>query len=346
MRIGLIDIDILNKAKKNNLNVDLMKLGAYYEKNGHQVEVLHERNDIFDYDMLCVFSVINNVPKHILTHPNISMYGEYFTNKIYVPFNNDEINYEEVNYKIYDNFLRYEFISKRLSEKELQKIKKIKWARLFPNDKPINVYDLLTGEPVQLVDTYIFDKENWREVVKKLAIYSSKITFSRPQIIRNQKDFDDFVFLLNYNFVGCKGMILINDYNNFKDFIIKNQSFIKEHPTRFIYSLAYDYNNLYTEMFYLEEIENTFNKLKLLNRLGITVYETNMICYSDKSLTIGVFNALYIWSLTSNSNSMNFFRFFHAKYKNQPHLIDYFTKFINKYPKYRKLFNHTINEEE
>ena len=55
MRIGLVDIDLLIQPNSKILNVELMKLGAYYEELGHQVEVLHPKSYIYDYDKLCIF---------------------------------------------------------------------------------------------------------------------------------------------------------------------------------------------------------------------------------------------------------------------------------------------------
>lgn len=346
MKIGLVDADMLANPRTNQPKVDLMKLGVYYQKNGHQVETLHEKSIPYDYDMLCIFSDHHNIQPKFLKHPNINMYGEYFTNKNYVPFNNKEIDYEKANYKIYDNLLRYDFLSKKIDEQRIQKIKNTKWVRLFPEKNSIDIYELLTGEYIQLADTYIFDKNNWREVVKKLAIYAPRISFSRPQIIKNQDDFDDFMFLNKYKFSNCKGLILTNNFSDFKKLIIDNQEQIKNNATKFIYNIAYDCNNFYNEMFYLEEIENNFNKAKLLSKLGIVVTNLDMICYSNKPLTLSIYNTFYMWMNSSICSSMNFYRYYYFRYKKYPHLIKYFNDFINKYPKYSKLFSCSINEEE
>lgn len=346
MKIGLIDMDMLINPRTNQPKVDLMKLGVYYQKYGHQVEVLHERSDPFDYDMLCIFSECHNILPKFLKHPNINMYGGYYNNKIYVPFDNEEIDYEKANYKIYDNLLRYDFLAKRIDEKRLQKIKNTKWVRLYPNNQAVNIYELLTGEYIQLADNYFFDKEGWREIVKKLAIYAPRISFSRPLIIKNQKDFDDFTFINQYEFTNCKGLILTNTYQEFEKLILDNQEYLKNNNSKFIYGIAYDCNNFYSEMFYLEEIENSFKKAKLLSKLGIIINNVDMICYSTKPLTLSIYNTLYMWLNGNTCNSMSFYRYYYLRYKKQSHLIQFFNNFIMKFPKYRELFSQTINEEE
>lgn len=345
MKIGLVDVDMLESPKTNQPKVDLMKLGVYYRKKGHQVETLHNKSVPYDYDMLCIFSNNHVVPSKFLKHPNVNMYGEYFTNRFFVPFGNKEIDYEEADYKIYDNLLRHDFLEKTINEKRVQKIKETKWIRLYPNEEPIDIYTILTGDYVQLADIYFFDKPNWRELVKKLAIYAPKISFSRSLIIRNQEDFDNFKILASYGFVNCKAVILAN-YNNFKTLVIDNQEFIRNNDTKFVYNIAYDPNNLYGEMFYLEELENIFNKAKLLSKLGIVVGETDMICYSTKPLTFSIYNTLYMWFRSAVNISMPFYRYYCYKYYKYPHLVEYFKNFVAKYPKYKKLFRTNINEEE
>lgn len=346
MKIGLIDMDMIINPRTNEPKVDLMKLGVYYQKYGHQVEVLHERSDPFDYDMLCVFSECHNILPKFLKHPNINMYGGYYNNKLHVPFNNDEIDYEKANYKIYDNLLRYDFLSKRINEKRLQKIKNTKWIRLYPGQKAIDIYELLTGEYIQLADNYFFDKPDWRENIKKIAIYAPRIAFTRPLIIRNQQDFEDFKFVNQYGFVNCKGLILTNTYQEFVELITNNQEFLQQNSSKFIYGIAYDCNNFYTEAFYLEEIENSFNKARLLNKLGIALSNVDMICYSTKPLTLSIYNTLYMWLNGNTSMSMSFFRYYYLRYKKQTHLIQFFNNFLTKFPKYRTMFSKTINEEE
>ena len=37
MKIGLVDVDMLANPRKYEPKVELMKLGVYYQKNGHKV---------------------------------------------------------------------------------------------------------------------------------------------------------------------------------------------------------------------------------------------------------------------------------------------------------------------
>lgn len=347
MKIGLVDVDMLANPRKYEPKVELMKLGVYYQKNGHQVETLHERSDPFDYDMLCIFSDCNNVPQHFLRHPNINFYGIYFTNKIHVPFNNDEIDYEKANYKIYDNMLRFDFLSKTITEKRLLKIKNTEWVRLYPSQKPIDIYEIMTGEIIQLADNYFFDKDGWREVIKKIAIYAHKIGFTRPLLIRNQQDFEDFKYVNQYGFVNCKGLILTNSFQEFEELIVNNQQYIKDNYSKFVYNMGYDKNNLYGEMFYLEELETCFNKVKLLYRLDIAISNCiDMICYSTKPFTLTIYNTLYMWLVGLTPCTLSFYTYYCHRYSKQPYYIKFLNNLINKYPKINELFSKKINEEE
>ena len=87
-------------------------------------------------------------------------------------------------------------------------------------------------------------------------------------------------------------------------------------------------------------------KAKLLSKLGITINNVDMICYSTKPLTLSIYNTLYMWLNGNTCNSMSFYRYYYLRYKKQSHLIQFFNNFIMKFPKYRELFSQTINEEE
>lgn len=345
MKVGLIDIDLLNSPKIGKLNTELIKLGVYYENNGHQVEVLHEKNSIYDYDKLIVFSEVYKPIKNYLTHPNVDFYGNYYSNKVFIPFNND-IDYYETNYKIYDNFLRYYFLKKVYKERDIRMFKNSQWERLYPNKNPIDIYKILTGNNVYLSDTYFFDRDGWREVVKRLAIYPSKIHFSRPLMIKNQNDFEDFLFMTKLNFTGLKGNIVIDNYDEFESFILKNKDIMKSLKDKFIFTIGYNSKNLYSESFYLMNLIPTFKMAILLSKCGITYANTEMSLYTNQYLSGAVYRTLSYWFNSSICNRMTFHICFLQMNKKSQFIINYYHSFIKNNPQYKAWVNKIINEEE
>ena len=347
MKIGLVDSDLLIIPQLKTLNVELMKLGVYFENNGHQVEVLHKENNPYDYDKLIIFASACHPMKKFLSHPDIDFYGDYYSNKIYMPFNEEEIDYNTVNYKIYDNLLKQNFLKKVYNEKDIKMFKNSKWVRLYPNEKPIDINELLTGETVKIVDNYIFNRKDWHEVIRRMAIYPSQIYFLRPQLIKNTQDLKDFIYMVDYGFVGLKGVVLITDYDEFEKFVLDNKDLLKKYQNKINYNIGYNSNNLYTETFYLSQLIPIMKRAELLSKMGIEGYKTDMVLYSGRTLTKAVYFALMEWFDSDTANKMPFQLYFlHIKYKKDEEIKRLYKNFIKNRPEYGHWFNKMINGGE
>lgn len=345
MKIGLVDIDLLINPKVKILNVELMKLGVYYEKQGHQVEVLHPHSYILDYDKLCIFCNEHRPLQRFLKHPNVEFYGDYYNNKEFVSFNN-EIDYEKTNYRIYDNLLKYYFNSNVYTEKDIERMKNSKWVRIFPNKEPINIYDILTNERIVVIDNYLYDKENWRDYLLKMSIYPKKMFFIRPQIIKNQEDLDNFKILLSYNFANVQALILTSSYEEFEKLIMDNADFLRKIQNKVVLSIGYNKDNLYSEMFYLNELIPTIKKALLLSKMNITFNRAELLLYSDKVLTTAVYYSFKNWFAYGEYNFTYFEKRFLIDTVNHKEKRNYYYSFLEKHPEYKKWFRKIINEEE
>lgn len=342
MKIGLIDVDLWKKPSIKILNVELMKLGVFLQKQGHQVEVLTKKNSIFDYDKLYIFSTLYSVPEHLLYHPNITFYGEYFTNGIYTPFSNDEINNEQPDYRIYDNLLKYYFLEKLYSEKDIKQIKETKWIRLYPTEKNIDIYSFLTSERVVISDNYFFNKKNWREIIKKMAIYASKICFSHLILLKTQEDFDNFFEIEQYGFIKLRGIIITENYKQFEELLTNNIEKIRPISSHFFLGIAYDKNNLYSETFYLNELIPSFQKVELLGKFGIKVRESYSFVYSKRPLTKNIYFIFEHWTRDGLFYKLSFEAVYSSYYKNNPDSLRFFNNFKKNKPEYCEWFKKVI----
>jgi len=345
MKIGLVDIDLLIQPNSKILNVELMKLGAYYEELGHQVEVLHPKSYIYDYDKLCIFCNSHLPIESFLKHPDIDFYGTYYNNRKFVPFGN-QIDEQETNYRIYDNLLKYYLYSNIYTEKDIEKIKRAKWLRLYPNEKPIDIYKVLIPDRKVIVDNDFFDKEGWREYFKKVSIYERSICFARPIIIRNQQNLEDFNYLLQFNFVNLYGVILTSTYEEFEQLITNNTEILKKMEKRLYFSIAYNKDNLYTEDFYLKELIPTVQKALLLSKINITFTGADILLYSKKPLTKAVYYSFERWFRDGKYNDFTYEGIFLVDNKYHPEVIKYYRNFLEKKPEYKKWFRRIINKED
>lgn len=350
MKIGIIDYDLIIKPGLERLNVEAMKLAGYYEDRECQVDILSPKENIFYYDKIIIFAnhvVINYADlKEIKKHPNVEYFGASFNNGDYIPFGIKEIDYGEINNKFYNNFLKYMYEEKKYSLEKIKEIKKKKFIRLYPDEKIININKLLTGEKFYVVDSYIFNKENWRNTAKFLSIFYRNFSFIEEQIINNEKDFDNFLELLNYKFPELKGKIRLSGLDDFNSFLAERGDQVRSLPVhRIKWEIAYDKTNNYTEKFYQEEFYNTLLKVKILNEHKIKTNEFTHNLNTRYEFTKAIFDILAEWGSTNNNtkNSFNEFVFFRIRKKK---IRDLYLQFLEKHEEYKPLINIIYQKEE
>ncbi len=346
MKIGFVDVDLMTSPYLKRLNVELMKLANYYEQQGHTVEVLHPQSYIYDYDKLCIFCDERTPDSMYKKHPNIDYYGEYYNNKQYVPFSNDEINYGKTNYRTYDNLLKYFLITNVYTEKDIIKIKNTKWIRMYPNQKPIDIYEILTGDMVCLSDNNLVQRDNMQEIARKLSIYHYNIVFTHSQRITNQEDLDNFMFLKKINFGGLNAILLFEDVDKFKGFVADNYETLHQIQAHLYLNIAFNKNNLYTEDFYVMDLLNTFKKLAILTKYGVICNGANLTLYSNKQLTITVYYALEKWMKNGYFAQHSFIWFVSQRNHIAPGILKALRSFLSKRPEYHHWFYEIITGEE
>lgn len=347
MKIGLIDYDLYKIPNIKLLNVEIMKLGTYYEEKGYEVNILSPDDSIFYYDKIIVAAVKTELTptdrEYFSKHPNIEFIGENFYNGNYVPFNIDELDYCKPQFKFYNNLFKYFYKKGIYNLDEIKKLKESTFIRIFPNNKAINIDKVMTGEKIYVVDNYIFDKDNWEEKIKYLSIFYKYFTFVNPQLINNIDDLRNFKKLVDYGFIGLHGHIRIENMDKFLEFVEKGQDILKElAPMRFEWEIAYSETNNYTEQFYAKEFYNSLEKVRILNQYGIKIRE---ICYKGHTkffFTNSMFNVLKEWGESRTSCKYSFNEYIFLKIKNKS-IIELYLKFLNKHPEYNSLIN-TIYE--
>ena len=65
MRIGLVDCDFIEKPQYKTVNVELMKIGNYYERYGYEGKSITPLNNIISYDKLIYASTCINKTIHL-----------------------------------------------------------------------------------------------------------------------------------------------------------------------------------------------------------------------------------------------------------------------------------------
>ena len=347
MRVGLVDYDFVERPQLKTLNVELMKIARYYESYGHEVKVVTPLDNIYSFDKLIICSSrigILTKLKNTDLHPNKEYVGPAFNNWNYIPTGVDEIDYGEISPNYYADL--YNYTKKYVGTKNLQKTFQKKWIRLFPNKKSISLQQVLTGEKFNIVDNYIFDKENWEEVIANLGIYYKYYTFVYPQIVRSTEDFKNFLKMLSYKFTNLKCVILIQDFEEFKKFCLENKDELNKYAGAILYAVGYDKTNMYGEDFYLNETINVLKKIKFLNDEGITVLKpAYRIDYSKFIFTSAIFECLKMYIVTKVNNSQTFHQTFLARSRSDTRMIQKYYHFMNSKPEYYYLFSRKFKRQ-
>lgn len=347
MKIGIIDYDITYKPSLKVISPDSAKLCSYYEEKGCQVSILSPEDDIFNYDKIILVAnrlfLTRGGKRDKIKHPNIQFIGASFNNGVYIPFEEDEINYRDIDYKFYNNLFKYFYKNNVYTLEDIKKIKQNTFIRLFPKDKPINLDKLMIGQNIYLVDNYIFDKDKWEETTKYMSVFHKYFHFSNSQLISNGEDLTSFKKLVDYNFVGLKGLIRIEDTNEFESFIKENRSLIKEIETKLEWQIGYNKKGNYTEDFYVKDFYNCLQKTKILNEYKINVTYTKFIDNSKFRFTAEVFECLARWMKTETNTKYSFNEIIFSMMKGDKRR-SYFS-FIQKHPEYNSLINTIYNKE-
>lgn len=346
MRVGLVDYDFIERPQWKTVNVELAKIGNYYESYGHEVRIVTPLDNIFSFDKLIIAS--NRIGyftkiKGIERHPNKEYIGPAFNNWNYIPLNVPEIDYGKANFKYYKDL--YNFNKNKHEIKEFDKIFNKKWIRLFPNKSSIELKTILTGEKYNIVDTYIFDKEDWEKTLLTLSIYYKYYTFVYPQIVRNTEDFNNFIKMLHFKFINLKCAILIEDFEKFKQFCIENKANLNKYAASIFYVVGYDEDNKYGEEFYLADVERTFQKIKMLNEEGITVKHSMRLDYSKFFFTSTTFEMLRLYMPTTVNNQKTFHQLFIIKNRKNTKTIQTYYHLQNANPKFYYWFSRKFKKE-
>ena len=343
MRIGLMDYDLYTRPRIKRLNVEVMKLGTYYEEKGHSVEVLSPESIIFNYDKI-IFITTSTINKYIkekfLQHPNIDFVGSGVNNGFYKPFDNDKINYAKPQFKFYNNLLKYFYKKSIYTEKDIEKLKEMTLVRIYPNKKAIDINSVLTGDKIYITDNYIYNYSDWEKTIQYLAIYNRYFAFVYPQIITNKEDLIKFKKLFDYNFISTRGIIKIESIEETEQLITECKDIFKEiPPTTFIWEIGFNKNNDYSEKFYVQSFYETLLKAKKFDENNITIYEATYADHTNFIFTATIFNTLKSWMRTRINTKYSFNEYIFIELRNKSRLISLYLTFVEKHPEYKPLIN-------
>jgi len=270
MEIGLIDADLLDRGTRFP-NLSLMKLSSYYQKQGNKTKLI-DYNQISAYDKVLLSKVFDftDIPINLNFYKNIEYGGTGF-NYDKQDFLDDKIEHTMPDYDLYKE---YADKSKYYSNHSIgfttrfcfrqcpycvnrNKTKAVRWSSIEEFDEPQNNY-------ITLLDDNILAHPDRVKIIKKLQKTGKPFEFKQGidfrlindeivNILHNSKYAGEFIFA----FDNIKDKKEIEE--SFKIWRKYNKSKIK-----FYVLTAYDRNSEYDKQFWINDIINTFERIKFL----------------------------------------------------------------------------------
>lgn len=307
MDIGIIDADLIGRKHHNFPNLALMKLSGYHKAFGHNVELISYQdigpNALFrkNYDIIYISKVFSNtpIPDGIIDLPNVKYGGSGFMYKkgqkypdfFLTPQLPDEIEHHFPDYHLYDEWIKNEIRFRGKSKSYYKNytdfsigfttrgcFRKCSFCynrdvKMVTPHSPISEFFDSTRNKICLLDDNIFGYRKCIDVFTELQKTGKPFYYNQGLDIRllNERKLEvlakskyaaDYTFAFdNYN----EKEIITEKIKLFKQFMPKT-------VPKFYIFCAYDENNVYDEAFWVKDIVEIFERLKILLEYGCIPY--------------------------------------------------------------------------
>ena len=293
MKIGIVDADLIGRKKHRFPNLASMKISGYYKELGNEVKLLLNYEDIKYYDKVFISKVFTDTPidKNILKLDNVEYGGTGFFYDKAKPLP-CEIEHHMPDYHLYD-----EWVQERLNSGEKRKnleyyldhsigystrgcfrqcsfcVNK-NYKKVLKNSS-INEFLDKDRKYICLLDDNILGYSGWKDIFNELNSTGKKFQFKQGMDERLLTD-EKAEIILNSNYYG--DYIFAFDNIEDKNIIIEKLKIWNNHRktkgdnTKFYVLCGYDRENKYDYNFWIKDIEDTFERIKILNDNGCLPY--------------------------------------------------------------------------
>lgn len=355
MKIAVIDADLIAKTNHRFPNLACMKISGYYKKIGAEVELKTDYNYLGEYDKIFISKVFTDtkIPGLYLTMPNVEYGGTgFFYDK--APKLPDEIEHCMPDYTLYNKWI----------DKQLKKGKEPK-DFLYYTDYSIGFltrgcfrkcsfcvnknYDKVekasllsefynaSKKKICLLDDNFLGYENWKMDLIELQMTNKPFQFKQgldARLLTNEKC--ELLFASKYD----NEFIFAFDNIADKNIIIKKLNLIRKYITaipKFYCLCAYDRSNKWDKTFWIKDIFDLLERIKILMHYKCLPYVMRYVRYTNSP-----YHSMYT-IITSWTNQPNFFKQISLRQfvdlRNRPNEIKSLTDFANENPEIQKYYD-------
>lgn len=358
MEIGIIDADLLGRKKHRFPNLACMKIAGYYKDKGCNVKLLLDYDTIGDCDKVFISKVFTDtyVDDEILKLNNVEYGGTgfYYDKAEPLPY---EIEHHKPYYDLYKEWVE-DKMSKGSSRKELSYyldysigfmtrgcFRQCEFC-INRNYKKVSRHSNLDEfidkdrKYICLLDDNVLGCKDWKEIFKELNSENKRFQFKQgmdERLLSKEK----CEVILNSKYIG--NYIFAFDNIEDRDIIeeklqLWNECKTNKRITKLYVFCGFDREDKYSEEFWVKDIEDLFERIKILMTYGCVPYIMRHKNYENSP-----FRGIYI-TLARWCNQITFYK----KSSFRQYCIDingvgssahrYMTDFENKYPNIAKMY--------
>ena len=355
--VGVIDADLINKKRHRFPNLVCMKLSAYYKNKGSKVTLLTDFKDISKYEVVFIAKIFTDtdIDSKYIQADNVIYGGTgfFYDKAIPLPY---EIEHTKPDYHLYDDYVQgrieagdkpkvYQyytdysigFLTRGCFRQCSFCVNKNK-TKSEPHS-PVQEFLDTTRKYICLLDDNFFGCPKWSELLTELQTTNKKFQFKQGLDERLLTE-DKITKLFSSKLVG--DIIFAFDNIADKDIIVSKLELIRKlYPDnklkkkiKFYVLCAYDRANTYDEQFWINDIINTFERIKILMKYKCYPYIMRYKEYNNSPLK-GIYINLAAWcNQVFIFHKMSFAEFSVAR---EDATKRYYNSFISQYPEMKSM---------